>query len=237
MSLTLRDYAGQATDRDTVRIFRDWVHACAHLCDHVLTMPEAEGWALILEGYRETCESNARFRLAKSLWSDEGESAQWLYDLYAGAIADVLDAAVLTGWVWIDRSRMRSDYVAFGPSGVLTIWSEGHVRTAMLPGTGRPLSNGGEESEDVDERRRNPLPRETAERGAGSPDGRDWRHGRGGSGEPEEHRRYRLFRNCARFVRSNWLASYEEVEHVTWPTDLMMVVADMDEWTRLGELR
>lgn len=230
MSLDLQEHRGRVTDGEIVRVFRDWIHACLHLCDHVLTMPEAEDWALILPGYGPTAESNTRFRLAMALWRDEGDSAQWLYDLYAEAIRDAMDSAALSGWAWIDRRMGREDYVVLGPSGVLVVWSEDSVRTAMLPGRGSPVTEVEDAEDIVEQRRRNPLPREGAEEEDTGPDGSDWRHGRKPYPESEEMSRYRLFRECAGFVRSRWLNAYEPVEHVTWPTDLNIVVADMDEW-------
>lgn len=241
MALKMATYCGTVTGQRQTRVFRDWRHACEHLCDHLLTMPEAAAWNVVLGGHGTDLSPNARFHLARRLWDDEsqGEAGQRLYDLYAGAIADALDSAEATGWVWTESMDRREDKKVLGLMGVLVVLSlarEGdeHVRTAMLPGMGTPFdaTEAGKESDTVAARRRNPLPRE---RESGGDGGADRAH-------PQREasmirRQYKVFRKCANRVRREMLeAFFQGKGRMSGAEELLKRVRDFDEWIRCLDL-
>jgi len=254
MGLALQIYDGQGTGE--LRVFRDWKTACVHLCDHVLTWPEAGGWALVLPTYGarvSITHRNERYSLAKNLWRTEGESGQWLYDEYAQAATEALDTAQFMGWSWPDEWR-PGDRKALGLSGVLVIFSADSVRSVMLPGLGSiaRVVEAEDASHSNDRRPWDPLPREApvdeaeplgsghiASYGMRRLCARE-RHeaearARREEQESFETRRFRLFRKCAQFVRSEMFAAYiYEREGSSPPEDLRKAVKDFHEWVEFG---
>ena len=102
----------------TVEVFADWGRAVEHLCDHVLTAPECDGWKVVVVGWEEVLnldDGSCRLEYSKNARFPQGHSAQQLFDLYAEAIRlAALDAKNL-GWHGSDGPVT----VALGTSGVL----------------------------------------------------------------------------------------------------------------------
>jgi len=209
-------------------IFRNWESACAHLCDHVLTWPEAEGWALILPAYSErVCVTNAqaRFSLGEGTWRSKGVAVQWLYDEYAAAIKAALDIAQHQGWVWPDYNS-TGDHKALGLSGVLVVFSKKAVRTAWLPGLvwSRRAAECRTAEYTSDMRQQNPLPRERADEEAV----RSVLYG------TLELKRYRIFRKSAKFVRSELFATSIETEGAPCGLGaLRQAISEFETWAAL----
>jgi hypothetical protein len=250
MSLTLLRYNGSLTHWQEISVFRDWVTACAHLCDHVLTLPEGNAWAEILgQEAAAVILSNAGFRLAKTIWAggNKGEALQTLYDVYGNELCMALDSAGKTGWHWTDQGDARARK-ALGISGVLVVFNAAEIRSGMLPGWGNPFytARAKKTVTSVERRRRNPMPRQssnkanTPSRGSGGwgirrrPAGHERKTGR----EPQTQglRRYRIFRRCAQSVRAELLASYyrEDKMDESGVVDLKETIADFGTWMRLA---
>ena len=122
----------------TVEVFADWGRAVEHLCDHVLTAPECDGWKVVVVGWEEVLnldDGSCRLEYSKNARFPQGHSAQQLFDLYAEAIRlAALDAKNL-GWHGSDGPVT----VALGTSGVLVLIQGKTVLTAFLPGHGDPV--------------------------------------------------------------------------------------------------
>ncbi len=256
MTLVLREYNGRAAP-GRLSVFRDVETALEHLCDHVLTWPEGEGWADILPTYRDRigiARPKARFLFATNLWKEAppGSSCQWLYDEYADAIVASVDSTTYTGWTWIDPTEPR-DTLAFGPSGVLVIFTSSRVRTAYLPGRGTPFiaEEGSSASFAGRSRVSNPLPRESSRTAEGKPEAESpsrgmrrnvtERSGRGSAGTPWEvrdeerlERRYHIFKDCARAVRKVMRnALYRERGRRAQRGPLEIPLLDLEKWEEL----
>ncbi|MBM4023947.1 MAG: hypothetical protein FJ280_00850 [Planctomycetes bacterium] len=249
MGLKLATYAGALANPREIRVFGDWVAACAHLCDHVLTMPEAAAWAEVLgEEAAAVILSNAGFRLAKAVWAEgnEGEAAEALYKMYSDALCKALDSAARTGWHWADRWDTDAQK-ALGVSGVLVLFDAHKVRSAMLPGWGCPLRTSRAKGiSSVGQRRRNPLPRQGEDdkeaissvvTGWGmrrKPDRFDPKAKP--APETEALKRFRIFRKCAQSVRAELLEAYYSTEgklDASSGEGLRGAIADFATWTRL----
>jgi hypothetical protein len=250
MSLELVTYTGGLTWPKKISIFNNWIAACAHLCDHVLTMPEGGAWAEILGPEAATVIlSNAGFRLAKAIWNkgNKGEEAQDLYEAYSSTLCAAMDSAAKTGWHWTDRwnTRIRK---AFGVSGVLVLFDTREVRSGMLPGWGNSLhTSRAKNIVSVEQRRRNPLPRQGANDIESNPcTKKSWGMRRWPirydpktrpAPQTEGLRRYRIFRRCAQSVRAEVLASYYSMKSrvdASSGGSLREAIADYATWTRLA---
>jgi hypothetical protein len=136
-TLELRTLAHPARPHLRVPVFGDWLKACEHLRDHLLTAPECYAWADVLPEYADILDpasEDARWRYAQEAMATGGRRAQALYDLYSAATArDARDAALLA-WHCTEGDVT----VALGTSGILLV-VEDVVRTAFLPGQGSPL--------------------------------------------------------------------------------------------------
>jgi len=173
------------------QVFRSWVDAARHLCDHVLTAPEAPWWLLVLEPEPEVDLANprARFALAKRAWQpkQEGAALQDLYDRCCEAVERSLQGEL---WVWDGRNRRKY----LGPRGLAVVTDEERsvVVSAYLPAQGSPLGTvqqqelewGLDEDQVAAQRAHNPLPRQVPdEAGEGDPRAedeglRDWQRHR-----------------------------------------------------------
>ncbi len=249
MSLALQSCRTPLARRGELKVFRDWETACRHLCDHVLSMPEAEAWAELLgPDAAQILASNKRFRLAKRMWSpgDEGESAQPLYNEYAKAIRAALETGARVGWVWRapDDRRVRK---TLGLTGVLVVFDAEAVRSGMLPGFGNPhlISQSKEQDESVESRRRNPLPREGGEEEdpplrptalGMRPRRRDVSTRRSASSESPELRRFKIFRKCAQHVRSEFFRAYFHTKGAAdAPEELRRSIKEFGSWLQLAD--
>lgn len=142
-SLVLRRMAHPSKPERSILVFRDAKRAVQHLRDHVLTAPECEGWAVILDGVMDRVDlgnDDARWRSARAI-TDQVQEAQALYDLYSGMIESQFTEAGQLHWFY-EQSTLA---VGIGTLGVLVV-SEGAggapdaVKTAFLPGQGVPIA-------------------------------------------------------------------------------------------------
>jgi hypothetical protein len=184
--------------------------ALEHLCDHVLTLPEADCWSRLLRCFADRlghASPDALYRFALSLWSDRAsavavETAQALYGDYAAAIEQALAEAVRLGWYWRQDDQRGPSWHGVGLSGVYLIWRRSAVLTAFLIGYAAPPADPATRRG----RRSDPLPRQgswlyraarlrhTNETLPPPPDG-----------SPEG--RYHLFKRCAVRVRKEHRAA------------------------------
>ncbi len=109
-----------------------------HLCDHMLTAPEAVSWAVLNDRYLQHCDMAVedREQLAHKLWRQgtERDEAVEAHDLPKAAAAllkiylDQVERAALEGeqieWRWkrLDE-KGRWSMQALGTSGVLVAWA------------------------------------------------------------------------------------------------------------------
>jgi len=144
VGLQLRTLPHPADRSRTVVIFQDWLKACEHLRDHLLTAPECGAWATVIPGYAgllDPASEDDRWRYLQQASASQGLSAQPLYDLYCDALRGEVEDARLLRWYASDGEVT----VAMGTSGILLVIERapapaGEVlRTAFLPGQGDPL--------------------------------------------------------------------------------------------------
>jgi hypothetical protein len=121
-------------------VFRNHERAAEHLCDHLLTLPEAQFWFLLLPGCRELLDPDDEGQLygfARALWvAPPPQGEQPLYEGYARAIEAALDASLRLGWRWEEEeydSTGNGVWHGLGPLGVHVVWDERVVRSAFLP--------------------------------------------------------------------------------------------------------
>jgi hypothetical protein len=143
-------------------------HAWEHVCDHVLTRPEAHDWALVIPGYREIVDpaDDAGLRkLAGSFWTAGGlgSEAKRLQDAYIEAIVQAAVDALQMGWWWARQRPGPGVLCGFGLDGVYVVWQSDLIRTGMLPRNARYAGSG-----PID-RRIDPLPRRRQVRLPGQP--------------------------------------------------------------------
>jgi len=232
MGLELKTYRGSLGN---LSIFRDWQSACAHICDHLLTPPEAFCWAvLVLDEIRELVTGDGAFRLGRSMWRDEGESAQELYDLYASAIEDALRFAERMGWVWQepfygDEPPANRPRKALGIFGVVVVFDSQTVKSARIEGKGsaEQIEKGRRVS--FEERRTNPLPRVTKKATEKVP--------RYPETEAErEYYLFKMFKDTARRVRKEMkTAYYKNGGNHSILHDLKKAIPSFEAWRKLKE--
>lgn len=161
--LQLRDIAVPLWPFGTVSLFSTHNRVLSHLCDHLLTRPEANGWSQLLPCYHDHLDpddDDGLYRFARSLWSARPPLtvAQRLYDDYGTQIVRAMSDAIRHGWYWAEQEDEGPSWRGLGLSGVFVIWTERTVRTAMLLGyTAPPVSEG-----EGQLRKKNPLPRQHA---------------------------------------------------------------------------
>lgn len=150
----------------TVSIMTEWSSALSHLCDHVISRPEAHCWTVLIADYdRVPVANRTRFwkELAKTAWrhGSEGNPPDivWLHDEYTWHIEQALLSASAEQWTWQEREGRRVFDCALGLTGVFVVHDRQKVLTAYLPQA--PIG-----SSDADmprgrkARRRNPVPRD-----------------------------------------------------------------------------
>ncbi|MCY2987575.1 MAG: hypothetical protein NTY19_06890 [Planctomycetota bacterium] len=140
--------------------------AYEHLCDHLLTRPEAGCWACLLPDYRRVVDpdnDNALFQYAQSLWrvaypGGDVPGEQLLYDAYAQQTEQAIAQATRLGWYWEEvSSQGQRNWKALGKCGIFAIWGPGAVRTSMVNGFAAWAPNVPPTAE---QRKHNPLPRQ-----------------------------------------------------------------------------
>src|SRR5437870_12492435 len=135
-ALKLNSMPHPARSESSVLVHRTWKDALRHLCDHVLTSPECNAWAVVAPNYSSILDPNdpdLRWRYAVRARESQGKAAQPMYDLYTGAVGqDALDARELC---WHQSNGPVT--VAVGTSGILMV-IEDALRTAFLGGQGDP---------------------------------------------------------------------------------------------------
>jgi hypothetical protein len=145
-------------------IFATPCKALHHLCDHVLTRPEADYWAQLIPSYSTWIDAgndDSLFRFARSLWSESPplEAAQSLYDGYARIVEETVHEALALGWYWEESGTEGPTWRGLSLSGVYVIWQRHAVRTAMLLGYAAPPRPGDELH---GPRATDPLPRQNS---------------------------------------------------------------------------
>src|SRR5947209_20366128 len=93
-----------------------------HLCDHVLTRPEAHDWALLLPSYPSLVDPADDARLlavAASLFSSSpsGEGVTLLKE-YVEALRQAVGDAMRLGWWWEQSQGKYREWFGLGIDGV-----------------------------------------------------------------------------------------------------------------------
>jgi len=149
-------------ERET-RGFGSWVKACRHICDHMLSLPEALAWSVFVPWLKPIIESRAGFEMAKRIWTERGdEDFQRLYDAYLAEIQTALDSGGSEGWH--GGEAQDNSVNVLGINGVLTVLVEDTVVTAFFPGHGEAQTTAqackpAVDEEEIPLRKINPLPR------------------------------------------------------------------------------
>jgi hypothetical protein len=146
-----------------VTLFASPAKALRHLCDHVLTRPEANYWAQLIPcfvDYLDPDDDDSLYFFARSLWSDHPplDVAQVLYDGYATVIVQAMSDAIRQDWFWAEDESDGRCWRGFGISGTYVVWRQQTIRSGMLLGYTAPPA----EHEAPQQRRTNPLPRQHA---------------------------------------------------------------------------
>jgi len=161
--LHLREVCVPQWPFNKVTLFASPNKALRHLCDHVLTRPEANFWAQLIPTFAEhldPADDNELYHFARSLWSNHPpiDAAQSLYDGYAEVIVQAMGDAIRQGWFWAEEEPEGPCWRGMGTSGTYVIWRQQTVRSGMLLGyTAPPV-----EDEPYQHRKTNPLPRQHA---------------------------------------------------------------------------
>jgi hypothetical protein len=169
-------------------------YAREHLCDHVLTRPEAHDWALILPGYASLVsptDDDALTAVAASLFSSSPSAeAVELLKQYLEALQQAIADALRLGWWWEQRQGKYSEWFGLGLDGVHVIWTAQVIKTGFFPGSVRYPPD------EQTPRTKNPLPRRNlAERIRPPP-------------PDSERRRYELFRTSHYRVSNDYGKAY-----------------------------
>ncbi len=206
----------------TISVFAKEGDAQAHLCDHVLTPPEAQHWAVLIINYAVAANPQSDSSLherAASLWNDgPNDVDQALYEGYAEQIGYSVDEGLRWGWYWSELGPMGRRWFALGTSGIYVIWNKHTIVTGMLPAWAKPRPR---ESSSWFDRKSNPRPRATSE--TSLPLVTD-----------DKNKRYQIFKDCFTCVRREYIAAYNE-RRVESPGTQMQSqdVIDQNIWNRL----
>jgi hypothetical protein len=187
-----------------ITLFATPEKALRHLCDHVLTRPEAHYWARLIPAFHDwlpAADDDALYRFARSLWSERPptQAAQELYDGYTSVIVQAMSEAIRHGWFWAEEEAGGPCWRGLGVSGAYVIWRRDTVRTAMLIGYTAPPAPFRESGE----RKTNPLPRQNAWRYRGGRLRHDPAHFPPVADDPLEAR-YHVFKKGAVRVRREY---------------------------------
>src|SRR5438309_1438636 len=93
-----------------------------HLCDHVLTRPEAHDWALVIPDYRsfaEPTDDATLRRLAASLFTGPPlAEVVALRDRYVAAVLQAIDDACRLHWWWEEVRSSEACWIGLGLEGI-----------------------------------------------------------------------------------------------------------------------
>lgn len=220
-----------------ISLFSTHNRVLSHLCDHLLTRPEANGWSQLLPSYRDHLDpddDDGLYRFARSLWTPRPPlaAAQQLYDDYGTQIVRAVSEAIRHGWFWAEQEEEEPTWRGLGTSGVFVIWTEHTIRTAMLLGyTAPPV-----EDPDGRLRKKNPLPRQHAWRYRGAQLRHDDAHYPPAFGDDAVHAQYHLFKKGAVRIRREYKHAWQ-AGRVTgggaYLGSLHAGVPTFDAWQRL----
>jgi len=117
-------------------IFASHEEALAHLCDHVLTRPEAHYWSVLIRRYRNIVDPTEDLdldKVADAFWRGElQDNVQKLYDGYAREVGLTLYVSTDRQWQWKEIRSGKTKHFGIGSSGVLIVWTGQIVVSAML---------------------------------------------------------------------------------------------------------
>lgn len=185
-------------ENSPIRIFASQEEALAHLCDHVLTRPEAHYWSHLIDGYRRIVDptnDSELDRVALTFWNisgNEESDAQTLYDGYAKEIGLSLYVATAQQWMWEATSRGKTKRFGIGTNSVTVIWTEHVVVSAMLEPYAAPRL---QQTVSYHDRKGNARPRKATWLSRKKPPLDDVRP------EDNENTRYKLFEKAFNSVR------------------------------------
>ena len=217
-------------EKPQIRIFSSQDEAISHLCDHVLTRPEAHYWSLLIVDYLlivDPTKDQELDQIADALWrGDEQNKTQTLYDGYAREIELSLRISVAQHWQWEENRVGKSKRYGIGPSGVMVVWHNQIVVSAMLqPFAARKPR----QHISYHDRLENSRPRKGA-----------WvcEYRRLDSFRPEnnEKTRYELFRKAFSSVRRQFQAASKGGTTAGDPlSPKEMPIPNREEWRRISE--
>lgn len=173
-------------------------YALEHLCDHVLTRPEAHEWALVLPGYSSLVsptDDAALHAIAASLYSSSPSAkGVELLKEYLGALRRAIDEALRLGWWWEQKQGRYREWSGLGLEGVFVVWNADTILTGYLPASSRYRAGA-----DPRPRIENPLPRrDPAERIRPPP-------------PDSPRRRHQLYSSSHYCVSEKYARIYEEI--------------------------
>jgi hypothetical protein len=220
-----------------VALFVTAESALKHLCDHLLTRPEAHYWAELipaLSTWVQPTDDNSLYRFARAVWSPRppAEAVQELYDGYASVIVEAMSDAIHQGWFWAQDEPDGPCWRGLGISGTYVIWREHAIRTAMLLGYTAPPA-----LMEPDERKTNPLPRQHAWKYRGAQIRHDHTWFPPVQGDSLSVR-YHVFKKGAVRVRREYKHAWESGKVVgggSFLGSLLHGVPDFDTWQRLQQ--
>jgi hypothetical protein len=223
-----------------VTLFATPEQALRHLCDHVLTRPEAHYWAHLIPAFNDWLragDDDALYRFARALWSERppAEALQELYDGYASVIVQAIGDAIHLGWFWAEDEPDGPCWRGLGVSGAYVVWREHTVRTAMLLGYTAPPAPG----EEPAGRKTNPLPRQHAWKYRGARLRRDDAWFPPVADDPLAAR-YHVFKKGAVRVRREYKNAWQNGKVAgggAFLGSLKVGVPDFDAWQKLQTLR
>jgi hypothetical protein len=122
---------------ERMAFFSSVTAALEHLCDHVLTRPESERWQrlfrVVSSNGPDFSNTEEKRRLASSIWKEDSEQAQVLYDQYSRASSEAFKDASRLRWK-VTRSLGGRQYgYVLGLNGIVAISDAGTVVTAFIP--------------------------------------------------------------------------------------------------------
>jgi hypothetical protein len=175
------------------------VQAAEHVCDHVLTRPEAHDWSLVLPACHaqvQPTDDDGLRQMALSVFHDpRGAQGQALLDAYVDVLLRAIDDALRLGFWWGQSQGHYHEWFGLGLDGIFVIWNAQVIKTGYLwrnvrwPPSGKPRS-----------RMEEPLPRRNrAERLRSPPPN-------------TERARYELFRDNHYGVSKKYAKAYDDAQ-------------------------
>ncbi len=212
------------------RIFASHEEALSHICDHVLTRPEAHYWSVLIQCYRELVdptEDSDLDSIADAFWREERQDeTQALYDGYAREVSLAVSVAFAQQWRWEVTRLGKTKGFGIGSSGVLVVWSGQVVLSALLKPYAAPKPNRDISHHD---RTNDSRPRRAT-----------WaaKHGKLLSFQPadSEQTRFKLFIKSFSSVRRKVLAASRggrTSRNTSMPAEAQ--IPSLDEWRRISE--